>query len=107
MNDQDYSFNPPAQAEFKNMDEFIGSAGRSLDEVKEERPFTEQLPWEKENVRPKGRVGFNLRLLEPYHLKIQWLARENDISLSKLMESVLYPVIDKQVKKKLEEKGLI
>ena len=101
-----FSLKPPNKTSFISPEEFIAAAGKTVEEVIEDRVDSVVMPWEKDGVRKKARVGFNLRLLEPYHLKISWLSERDEKSKSKIIEEILYPQIDKAIDKEMKKLGI-
>ncbi len=56
------------------------------------------LPWEDPRVREDVRKVYNLRLPEPYLLKLKHIATHRQSSMQKFCLGVLLPAIDEKVK---------
>ena len=54
-------------------------------------------PWEDPKVRSDVFKGFNLRLPEPYLLKLRFVAKHSPHSMQGFIHSVLLPAIDKEL----------
>lgn len=57
----------------------------------------EPFPWEAEHVRDDVIKSINLRLPEPYILKLKYLSEQTNISQQKLIRDILCPVIDQHI----------
>lgn len=78
---------PPAAGQ-PSAQEFIRAANRDL-------PST--LPWEDPKVREDVIKSVNLRLSEPYILKLQYLSNITHKSQQELIREALLPWIDEQI----------
>ena len=56
------------------------------------------LPWEDPRVREDVRKGYNLRLPEPYLLKLRFIAAHRQSSMHQFCLGILLPAIDEKVK---------
>ena len=66
---------PPAAK--RTPDDFIEAAGEVKPKSKGQGGTISQMPWEAENVREDVIKSVNLRLPEPYILKLQYLSRND------------------------------
>ena len=80
-------------------DDFIAGADQqtAAGEQSEQAPAT-LLPWKKAQVREDVLKVYNLRLPEPYLLKLKHIATHTPGSMQKFCIDVLLPAIDKKVK---------
>ncbi|MEA5511936.1 hypothetical protein VB715_19360 [Crocosphaera sp. UHCC 0190] len=95
------SAKPPTQSE----QDFIEAAEKPLQSPPsvEEVRSSEPLPWEEDNVRDDVIKSINLRLSEPYILKLQFLSEKTNKSQQRLIREVLCPALDKEIEKLLGE----
>lgn len=56
------------------------------------------LPWEDPRVRKDVRKVYNLRLPEPYFLKLRHIAEHRQSSMQQVCLDVLLPAIDERVR---------
>jgi len=56
------------------------------------------LPWEKPNVREDVQKVYNLRLPEPYLLKLKYISEHSSGSMHRFCLDALLPEIDKKIK---------
>lgn len=63
----------------------------------QEETQPESLPWEAEHVRDDVIKSINLRLPEPYILKLKYLSEQTNISQQKLIRDILCPVLDQRI----------
>ena len=56
------------------------------------------LPWEDSRVREDVRKVYNLRLPEPYLLKLKHIAKHTPISMQQFCLGILLPAIDEKIK---------
>ncbi len=61
------------------------------------------LPWEGNNVREDVIKSINLRLSEPYILKLQFLSEKTNKSQQRIIREVLCPALDLEIEKLLGE----
>lgn len=54
-------------------------------------------PWEENNVREDVIKSINLRLSEPYILKIQFLSEQTNKSQQQIIREHLFPAIDNEI----------
>ena len=67
------------------------------DDCHQEDSHQELFPWETEHVRDDVIKSINLRLPEPYILKLKYLSEQTNISQQKLIRDILCPVLDQQI----------
>ena len=60
-------------------------------------------PWEADTVREDVIKSVNLRLSEPYLLKLQFLSEQTNKSQQRIIREVLCPALDQEVEKILAE----
>ncbi len=60
--------------------------------------LSESLPWEDPRVREDVRRMYNLRLPEPYLLKLKHISEHTSSSMQQFCLGVLLPAIDEKVK---------
>lgn len=90
---------PPAKT--TNLESFIeGAATHTKPEVPPEHH--EPYPWEDPRVREDVIKMFNLRLPEPYLLKLKYIAEHTPDSMQTFCQKVLLPAIDKKIEEILE-----
>lgn len=65
--------------------------------LKSRQPSLEPYPWETPGVREDLAKIFNLRLPEPYFLKLKYIAEKSPDSMQKFCLSILLPAIDEKV----------
>lgn len=59
---------------------------------------TNGLPWEDPRVRPDVRKVYNLRLPEPYLIKLKHIAAHRQSSMQEFCLGILLPAIDEKIK---------
>ena len=111
MSDGKLKSRPPANGDI-SLDEFLGSAGTqskeaekaqperwSSEKVEEQPPEPESgpYPWEAPGVREDITKVFNLRLTEPYFLKLKYIAESTPDSMQKFCLDILLPAIDTKI----------
>ncbi len=96
------SAKPPIQSEqdFIEAAEKPKSSSLSVEKVESSSP----LPWEEDNVREDVIKSINLRLSEPYIVKLQFLSEKTNKSQQRIIREVLCPALDQEIEKLLEEK---
>lgn len=86
----------PKSIENENLNSFIMGAEKDLIEtLKPEMEF----PWENPNVREDVMKIINVRLSEPYALKLDYLAKGMRISMHKICVKAVIAEIDKLLEK--------
>ena len=60
--------------------------------------LSESLPWEDPRVRKDVRRVYNLRLPEPYLLKLKHISEHTSSSMQQFCLGILLPAIDEKVK---------
>lgn len=86
----------------KSVDEFIeGANGAAPDpdegSVPKKREYTKRYPWEHPKVREEIIKGYNLRIPEPYLLKLRFIAEKTPDSMQGFITKVLFQAIDKKI----------
>ena len=82
----------------RTAEEFIEAAGElGEDQIAQLEPT--HFPWEDEKVRDDVIKSINLRLPEPYLLKLQYLSEITNKSQQALIRETLLPYIDAQLEK--------
>ncbi len=89
---------PPAKAK-QDLDAFIGGAEEKTVPAK---PVTKRksaaLPWEEAGVRDDVTKLYNLRLPEPYLLKLKYISEQTPDSMQSFCLDVVKDAIDKKIK---------
>ena len=80
-------------------DDFTAGANQQTSAVDQpEQTQSALLPWKNSQVREDVLKVYNLRLPEPYLLKLKHIATHTPDSMQKFCIDVLLPAIDKKVK---------
>ena len=85
---------PPKQ---RTQDDFVAAAGEVKSKLKGQGGDKVMLPWEADNVREDVIKSVNLRLPEPYILKLQYLSERTHKSQQVLIREALLPAIDSYI----------
>ncbi len=90
---------PPVKQELDilDIDAFVSGAGAEIREVPEKQAA---YPWESPKVREDMIKVFNLRLSEPYFLKLRYISEHSPDSMHSFCLKVLLPAIDKEIKER-------
>jgi hypothetical protein len=96
---KEFSLLPPDIKE-QTVNEFIKSAGKTETEIVEDR-VNKTYPWELLDNNKTRRIITTVRIKEPMHLMIKWLANLEESSLHNIIERHLYSSIKKTIKKKI------
>ena len=103
MGENKLSSRPPSMGEGQSsLDDFIGGASVQSAESIPANPepvASEPYPWDAPGVRVDVAKVFNLRLPEPYLLKLKYIAEHTPGSMQNFCLDVLLPAIDTQIKK--------
>lgn len=87
---------PPAK-KAPNLDDFLsGAEEKTTPKAKPKRKTA--YPWEEESVREDVTKVYNLRLSEPYLLKLKFIAKHTPDSMQKFCLATLEKEIDKKIK---------
>ena len=91
----------------KKAEDFIEAADKPNSPLKSEKMAQEKSqsswPWEADTVREDVIKSINLRLSEPYILKLQFLSEQTNKSQQRIIREVLCPAIDQELEKLLAE----
>lgn len=100
MNESKLSSRPPAMGEGRNaLNDFIGGASVHGTEPAAPEPTTPPAyPWDAPGVRMDVAKVFNLRLPEPYLLKLKYIAEHTPKSMQSFCLDALLPAIDIKIK---------
>jgi hypothetical protein len=85
------------------VEDFIAAAGQPATVSDDTKSFntisydTESLPWEDPRVREDVLKVYNLRLPEPYLLKLKYIAEHTPDSMQKFCLDALLPAIDAKI----------
>jgi hypothetical protein len=93
------SLTPPTR---RSAEEFVKGAGE-LSMITATPTKSKTYPWEHERVREDVIKSINLRLAEPYILKLQYLAEVTNKSQQELIREVLLPAIDAHINELIEQ----
>jgi len=88
---------PPAKKTL-DLDDFISGADEKTAPKKMIKKRKPSYPWEDSNVREDVTKTYNLRLPEPYLLKLKYIAAHTPNSMHKFCMNVLEKEIDKKIK---------
>ena len=93
----------------KSANDFIEAAEKSQSvmtssppEKNEQKNSDSDLPWQADNVREDVIKSVNLRLSEPYLLKLQFLSEQTNKSQQRIIREVLCPALDEAIERLLE-----
>lgn len=81
--------------------EFINGAGKPGDSDQDTEEET--LPWQKEKVREDVKQTYPLRLPEPLHLKLKFLAEESGKSMNQICNEAVRGLVGERLEAVLEE----
>lgn len=79
-----------------SVDDFISGAEKQKEKMR--KIAEEVLPWEDAGVREDVTKVYNLRLSEPYFLKLKYIAEHTPESMQTFCLRVLLPEIDGKIK---------
>lgn len=93
----------------KSANDFIEAAEKpqlvvtsSTSEPSPEKESNSALPWEADHVREDVIKSVNLRLSEPYILKLQFLSEQTNKSQQRIIREFLCPALDEAINQLLE-----
>jgi hypothetical protein len=89
----------------KTVDEFLEAANGATKEASPElneevvppKKREKRYPWENPKVRAEIVKGYNVRIPEPYLLKLRFIAEKTPDSMQGFIAKVLFPAIDKKI----------
>ncbi len=81
-----------------NLDDFISGAEEKTAPKKTQSKRKSHYPWENTGVREDINKVYNLRLSEPYLLKLKYIAEHTPESMQKFCLNVIEKEIDKKIK---------
>jgi hypothetical protein len=88
---------PPVKQK-QNLDAFIeGANGKSNSSLS--KSSKEVFPWEQQGVRADVTKVYNLRLSEPYLLKLKYIAEHTPDSMQKFCIKAMQKAIDSEIEK--------
>ena len=87
---------PPTKSA-PSAEEFIRQANQAPSEEVEKTD--KAYPWDDPKVRDDVIKSVNLRLSEPYILKLQYLSEKTHLSQQEIIRNVLLPWLDEEVQK--------
>lgn len=102
---------PPREPE--SIEEFISGATGEIKqepltrEIKKKVRTDKRYPWQASSVRQDISKVYNLRLPEPYLLKLKYIAEHTPESMQKFCLELLLPAIDAKIKKLTKEHSQI
>ncbi len=88
----------PPMKKTPNLDDFISGAEEKTAPKKTLHKRNSVYPWEDSNVREDVIKPYNLRLPEPYLLKLRYIAEHTPDSMHKFCMTILGKEIDKKIK---------
>lgn len=86
----------PPQGTQSKVENFIAGAERRREELRAQ-PSGQPMPWDDPKVREDVLKVYNLRLPEPYLLKLKYIAEQTPDSMHKFCLEVLLPAIDAKI----------
>lgn len=89
---------PPAK-KTADLDDFLSGADEKKTPKRSVKKRKPSYPWENINVREDVTKVYNLRLSEPYLLKLKYIAEHTPGSMQKFC----IDIIEKEIEKKIEE----
>lgn len=101
----------PKPAETPAVEEFIAAAGPRSAVSNDTKSYhtipydTGPLPWEQPAVREDVLKLYNLRLPEPYLLKLKYIAEHTPASMQKFCLDALLPAIDAKIEQLTKGRG--
>jgi len=88
----------------KTVDEFIEAANEAAKDTTSEssergapKKREKRYPWENPKVREEIIKGYNVRIPEPYLLKLRFISEKTPDSMQGFIAKVLFPAIDKKI----------
>ena len=88
----------PPTKKTPNLDDFLSGAEEKTAPKKPAAKRKSNYPWEAEGVRDDVTKVYNLRLSEPYLLKLKYIAEHTPDSMQKFCLSTIEKEIDKKIK---------
>ncbi len=87
-----------------SVEDFISSAEQKKEQIEQSfQKLDKVYPWEMSEVREDVAKVYNLRLPEPYLLKLKYIAEHTPESMQTFCLRVLLPGIDKKIKELIHE----
>ena len=93
----DLKSRPPSK-KAPDLDDFLSGAEEKTTPKKTAQKRQPTFPWEAASVRDDVTKVYNLRLSEPYLLKLKYIAEHTPDSMQKFCISVIEKEIDKKIK---------
>jgi len=87
-----------------SLDDVLDNPGKDLEEIQREKREGLQLPWEDQGVSKKERYNFLWSMSKVNHLKLEWIAEKTGYSKSRVLEDIVYPILDKKIEKLMNER---
>jgi hypothetical protein len=87
---------PPSKANKQDLDDFLSGAEKKVNPTAAPQPKA-VYPWEAEGIRDDVTKVYNLRLPEPYLLKLKYIAEHIPDSMQKFCLNVLQEAIDAKI----------
>jgi hypothetical protein len=87
---------PPSKQK-SDLDSFLSGAGGKKDVSSASQTLNVYHPWEEAGVREDVTKVYNLRLPEPYFLKLKYIADNTPASMQTFCLDVLQAAIDKKI----------
>lgn len=88
----------PPSKKTPDLDAFLSGAEEKTTPKKTASKRKNKYPWEADNVRDDVTKVYNLRLSEPYLMKLKYIAEHTPDSMQKFCLSVIEKEIDKKIK---------
>ena len=86
---------PPSKSK-QDLEKFISAAEKKTTPAPKKQ--TENFPWEKREIREDVIKVYNLRLSEPYLLKLKYIAEHTPYSMQKFCLQIIEKEIDSKIK---------
>jgi len=81
-----------------SLDDVLDSPGKTLDEIIEEKKEVSSFSWDDPKLSKKDRDKFLWSMKKEYYLKLEWLAEELGHSKSRILEDIVYLIMDRKIK---------
>lgn len=91
---------PPGKTK-ANLEAFISGAEQKAAPVETVKPAV--FPWQEEGIRDDVTKVYNLRLSEPYFLKLKYISEHSPQSMQKFCLTVLEEAIDKEIEQLIND----
>jgi hypothetical protein len=87
---------PPSKTNKQDLDAFLSGAEKKVNPTAAQQPKA-TYPWKESGIREDVTKVYNLRLSEPYLLKLKYIAEHTPDSMQKFCLNVLQEAIDAKI----------